>query len=53
MLHASVLPPLTHVNDARLRFDVNASYHLQGTDDPLEKYCEEVPEADECRVYED
>lgn len=25
----------------------------QGSNDPLEKYCEESPEADECRVYED
>jgi CP12 domain len=25
----------------------------QGPVDPLEKYCEDVPEADECRVYED
>jgi hypothetical protein len=23
------------------------------SEDPLEKYCNEVPEADECRVYED
>lgn len=25
----------------------------EGRKDPLEEYCEEVPEADECRVYED
>lgn len=25
----------------------------KGTEDPLEKFCEESPEADECRVYED
>jgi len=25
----------------------------KGSDDPLEKYCEDSPEADECRVYED
>lgn len=23
------------------------------SEDPLEQYCKEVPEADECRVYED
>lgn len=25
----------------------------KGSNDPLEKFCEESPEADECRVYED
>lgn len=25
----------------------------EGSSDPLEKYCEDAPEADECRVYED
>jgi Skp family chaperone for outer membrane proteins len=25
----------------------------QGTVDPLDKYCEDVPDADECRIYED
>jgi hypothetical protein len=24
-----------------------------GNEDPLEKFCEEDPSADECRVYED
>ena len=24
-----------------------------GPEDPLEKFCEEDPSADECRVYED
>ena len=25
----------------------------EGKEDPLEKFCEEDPSADECRVYED
>lgn len=25
----------------------------KGSEDPLDKFCEESPEADECRVYED
>lgn len=25
----------------------------KGSEDPLDKYCEDSPEADECRLYED
>lgn len=28
-------------------------YMQEVTSDPLDAYCQETPEADECRVYED
>lgn len=33
----------------------NASHKKEASEkkDPLDEYCEEVPDADECRVYED
>jgi CP12 domain len=40
--------------DAVEELEAQAS-HMKAKEskDPLEKYCEEVPEADECRMYED
>ncbi len=32
---------------------LNGVHGQEVTTDPLEQYCNDVPEADECRVYED
>jgi CP12 domain len=40
--------------DAVEELEAEASHmKAKQSTDPLDKYCEEVPEADECRVYED
>jgi len=52
-LYAACLPLLT-CRDAVEELEAEASHQKNAEKkDPLEAYCEDVPEADECRTYED
>jgi len=46
--------PLLTCRDAVEELEAEASHQKNAEKkDPLEAYCEDVPEADECRTYED